>query len=171
MLGAVAVAAVAAGCTNSAETAPNLAVPVSAAKAEGRTPAWWANREIMLPGQIAAEFEAGQQHPGDYEAQVSQRPIAIHGLEHLGATDREVTMVRNQIRRSIRAVRTGDEPPGLCHTTGAVTPTYCNDTVVRVPPAEAPPAADARDRAAAGRGLSQGPAADDGAAEAGGAYH
>jgi len=102
----------------------------------GVTPAWWADPQVMLPGQVAAEsYEAGQRHPGDYEAQVSQRPIAIHGLEHLGATDRGVTMFRNQIRRGIRAVKSGDEPPGLCHTAGAVTPTYCNDTVVRVPPA------------------------------------
>ena len=102
---------------------------------EGVTPAWWADREIMLPGQLAAESrEAGQRHPGAYEAQVSQRPPAIHGLEHLGATDRGVTMFRRQIRRGIRAVKAGGEPPGLC--TGAVTPTYCNDTVVRMPPAE-----------------------------------
>jgi len=56
---------------------------------EGVTPAWWADRAIMLPGQLAADsYEAGQRQPGDYEAQVSQRPIAIHGLEHIGATDR-----------------------------------------------------------------------------------
>jgi hypothetical protein len=104
---------------------------------EGMTPAWWADRDIMLPGQLAAgSYEESQRHPGDYEAQVSQRPIAIHGLEHLGATDRGVSMFRNQIRRGIRAVRAGDEPPGLCHTAGAFTPTYCNDTIVRVPPAE-----------------------------------
>jgi phenylpropionate dioxygenase-like ring-hydroxylating dioxygenase large terminal subunit len=104
---------------------------------EGMTPAWWADRGIMLPGQLAAEsYEESQRHPGDYEAQVSQRPIAIHGLEHLGATDRGVTMFRNQIRRGIRAAKAGDEPPGLCHTAGAVIPTYCNDTIVRVPPAE-----------------------------------
>jgi hypothetical protein len=93
----------------------------------------------MLPGQLAAEsYEQSQRHPGDYEAQVSQRPIAIHGLEHLGATDRGVTMFRNQIRRGIRAVKAGDEPPGLCHTAGAVIPTYCNDTVVCAPAAENP---------------------------------
>ena len=104
---------------------------------EGVTPAWWADRDIMLPGQLAAEtYEAGQRHPADYEAQVSQRPIAIHGLEHLGATDRGVSIFRNQIRRGIRAVRQGDEPRGLCHEAGAVIPTYCNDTIVRVPPAE-----------------------------------
>jgi nitrite reductase/ring-hydroxylating ferredoxin subunit len=104
---------------------------------EGVTPAWWADRNIMLPGQIAADtYEAGQRHPGDYEAQVSQRPIAIHGLEHLGATDRGVSTFRNQIRRGIRAVRAGDHPAGVCRNSGAVVPTYCNDTVVRVPPAE-----------------------------------
>ena len=104
---------------------------------EGVTPAWWADRNIMLPGQLAAEsYEDGQRHPGDYEAQVSQRPIAIHGLEHLGATDRGVSMFRNQIRRGIRAVQAGDGRAGLCRNAGAVTPTYCNDTVVRVPPAE-----------------------------------
>jgi phenylpropionate dioxygenase-like ring-hydroxylating dioxygenase large terminal subunit len=104
---------------------------------EGGTPAWWADRDIMLPGQLAEEsYEESQRHPGDYEAQVSQRPIAIHGLEHLGATDRGVSMFRNQIRRGIRAVKGGDEPHGRCHNAGAIVPTYCNDTIVHAPPAE-----------------------------------
>jgi phenylpropionate dioxygenase-like ring-hydroxylating dioxygenase large terminal subunit len=106
---------------------------------EGATPAWWADRSVMIPGQLSAEsYEAGQRHPGDYEAQVSQRPVAIHGLEHLGATDRGVSMFRNQLRRGIRAVNGGDDPAGLCREAGAVIPTYCNDTIVRVPPAENP---------------------------------
>jgi hypothetical protein len=62
----------------------------------------------------------------------------VHGLEHLGATDRGVSMFRNQIRRGIRTVRAGDEPVGVCRNADAVIPTYCNDTVVRVPPAETP---------------------------------
>jgi phenylpropionate dioxygenase-like ring-hydroxylating dioxygenase large terminal subunit len=104
---------------------------------KGMTPEWWADHDIMLPGQLAAEsYEESQRHPGDYEAQVSQRPIAIHGLEHLGATDRGVSMFRNQIRRGIRAVKAGDEPAGLPQTAGAVIPTYCNDTIVHVPPVE-----------------------------------
>jgi phenylpropionate dioxygenase-like ring-hydroxylating dioxygenase large terminal subunit len=108
-------------------------------ESEGVTPAWWADRDIMLPGQIAADsYEAGQRRPGDYEAQVSQRPIAVHGLEHLSATDRGVSMFRQLIRRGIRAVRDGHAPAGLCREEGAVIPTYCNDTVVRVPPAETP---------------------------------
>lgn len=108
-------------------------------EAEGVTPGWWADRNIMLPGQLAADsYETGQRHPGDYEAQVSQRPIAIHGLEHLGATDRGVTMFRGQIRRGIRAVNAGDEPAGLCRDAAALIPTYCNDTIVRVPAGETP---------------------------------
>ena len=39
------------------------------------TPDWWADRGIMLPGQLAADtYEASQRQPGDFEAQVSQRP-------------------------------------------------------------------------------------------------
>jgi phenylpropionate dioxygenase-like ring-hydroxylating dioxygenase large terminal subunit len=108
-------------------------------ESEGVTPAWWADRDIMLPGQLAADsYEEGQRQPGDYEAQVSQRPIAVHGLEHLGSTDRGVAMFRNQMRRGMRAVQAGDDPAGLCRNAGAVIPTYCNDTIVRVPPAANP---------------------------------
>jgi len=110
----------------------------------------------MLPGQLAADsHEAGQRRPGDFEAQVSQRPIAVHGLEHLGATDRGVTMFRNQIRRGIRAVSAGEDPAGIFRDGGAAIPTYCNDTVVRVPPARTPE----RDRKllrATGRKLAEG---------------
>src|SRR6516225_1690288 len=109
---------------------------------EGVTPMWWADRTIMVPGQLAAEsYEAGQRQPGDYEAQVSQRPIAIHGLEHIGATDRGVMMFRNQTRRGIRAVQADRDPVGLCRDADMVIPTYCNDTVTRMPP-DADPAMD-----------------------------
>jgi nitrite reductase/ring-hydroxylating ferredoxin subunit len=107
------------------------------------TPAWWADRDIMLPGQLAAEsYEEGQLHPGDYEAQVSQRPIAVHGLEHLSETDRGLSMFRNQIRRGIREVAAGRDPMGVFRGNGAVIPTYCNNTVMRIPP----PASEAMDK-------------------------
>ena len=125
------------------------------------TPDWWADRSIMLPGQLGLDtYEESQRHPGDFEAQVSQRPIAVHGLEHLGTTDRGITMFRNQIRRGIRAVKAGHDPDGLFRDGGGVIPTYCNDTVVRVPPAKTPAldkAADARDRETARRELPQTP--------------
>ena len=102
----------------------------------GATPDWWADRDVMLPGQLAADaYEASQRRPGDYEAQVSQRAVAIHGLEHLGATDRGIIMFRQRLRQGIRAVKAGKTPDGPCRDVGAITATYCNDTVVRVPPA------------------------------------
>ena len=119
------------------------------------TPAWWADRDIMLPGQIAADcYEEGQLRPGDYEAQVSQRPIAIHGLEHLSESDRGVSIFRNQIRGGIRAVAAGRDPMGLSRNRGAVIPTFCNNTVMRVPPA-ATPAMDKELMRATGRRLAQ----------------
>jgi phenylpropionate dioxygenase-like ring-hydroxylating dioxygenase large terminal subunit len=120
---------------------------------EGVTPAWWADRS-MVPGQVAADtYESGQRRPGDYEAQVSQRPIAVHGMEHLATTDRGVSMYRKQIRRGIRAVRAGDDPQGLCREPGAVIPTYGNDTVVRAPAAA--PATDKELLRETGRRLAQ----------------
>jgi len=118
-------------------------------------PAWWVDREQMMPGQIAADtYEEGQRHPGDYEAQVSQRPIAIHGLEHLSATDRGVSMFRKQVRRGIHAVRDGRDPEGPRRGPGAVTATYCNNTVVRLP-AAATKAADKKMMRATGMRLAK----------------
>jgi hypothetical protein len=126
---------------------------------EGVTPVWWADRSVMLPGQLAAEsYMEGQRRPGDYEAQVSQRPIAIHGLGHIGATDRGVMMFRNQTRRGIRAVQGGHDPTSLCQNAGVVIPTYCNDTVMHMPPdcgSGDGPSAHARNWAAARGWLSQ----------------
>jgi hypothetical protein len=104
---------------------------------DNEIPGWWSDRNQMLPGQLAAEtYEKGQRNPGDYEAQVSQRPIAVHGLEHLSETDRGVSMFRNQLRRGIRAVRAGRDPAGVCREAGAMVPTYCNNTIVRMPAPE-----------------------------------
>ncbi len=107
---------------------------------DGETPGWWADREQMLPGQIAADsYEEGQRRPGDYEAQVSQRPIALHGLEHLSETDRGVSMFRRLMRRGIRAVRAGNDPAGVLREAVAAIPTYCNNTVMHMPPAASEP--------------------------------
>ncbi|MBV8188006.1 MAG: aromatic ring-hydroxylating dioxygenase subunit alpha, partial [Alphaproteobacteria bacterium] len=93
-----------------------------------------------------------------YEAQVSQRPIAVHGLEHLATTDRGVAMFRKLVRNGIQAVRDGRDPLGLSRG-NAVLPTFCNDTVVHQPPAADPKADPIADRAAmraTGRRLAEG---------------
>jgi nitrite reductase/ring-hydroxylating ferredoxin subunit len=122
---------------------------------DGVTPAWWADRGIMLPGQVAADsYQEGQRRPGDFEAQVSQRPVAVHGLEHLGATDRGITMLRKQLRSGIRAVAAGRDPQGLCRDADGVIATYCNDTIVRLPPANSEPG-DRRAMRETGRRLAR----------------
>ena len=120
------------------------------------SPAWWADRDVMLPAQLPDTdvYEERQRQPGDYEAQVGQRPIAIHGLEHLGTTDRGIIIFRRQLRRGIEAVREGRDPEGVCREAGKIIPTYCNDTVLHLPSAS-PPAEEQRLLQETGRKLAQ----------------
>ncbi len=98
-------------------------------------------------GQSAnRSYEERQRVPGDYDAQVSQRPIAVHALEHLAATDRGVIMLRNLVRRGIQAVRNGEDPEGVSlqadgqndGQADGIVPTYSYDWVRRIPPAPTP---------------------------------
>ena len=78
---------------------------------------------------ITRTYEERQRAPGDYEAQESQRPIAIHALEHLASTDAGVIMVRRLIREGIRAIQRG-EPARQPKSEGAAPiPTYGQITV------------------------------------------
>ena len=85
-----------------------------------------------------ASYEDKQRHPGDNDAQVSQRPIAIHALEHLGATDRGVTMFRRKVREAIRAVQKGEDPSGLLMEEGKLITTCASDMFFRIPSAPTP---------------------------------
>ncbi len=78
------------------------------------------------------DYEEMQQMPGDYEAMIGQRPVAVHAMEHLGAEDRGVTMMRNGLRRRVRMVQQGQEPPELAATSGRTVNTYGGDTLLRV---------------------------------------
>ena len=80
-------------------------------------------------------YEERQRSPGDYDAQVTQRPIAVHAMERLGTTDRGVLLLRRTVREGIRAVQDGNDPKGLIREPGKVTITYANNSVWRVPPA------------------------------------
>ena len=81
----------------------------------------------------ATPYEETQRHPGDYEAQVSQRPIAIHALERLGATDRGITMLRKTLRRGIREVAAGSVPQDQAMEPSEVIETYAHQQLVRIP--------------------------------------
>ena len=84
-----------------------------------------------------------QRFPADYDAQSSQRPIAVHTLENLGSTDRGVIMLRRHLRDGIRAVARGEDPPGIARVEGQVIVTHTQDTVLKIP-ALPDPAADRR---------------------------
>ena len=91
--------------------------------------------KIDFIGQLPDRpYEESQRVPGDYEAQVSQRPIAVHALENLGSTDRGVVMLRNQIRRGVRSVQDGTHQNPLSNNVGGTIPTYCQDTIFTIPP-------------------------------------
>ncbi len=72
-------------------------------------------------------YEEMQRNTGDWEAEVSQRPIAIHALETRGTTDRGVVMLRNHLLRALKS------PPAPTAAVGGITPTYTSNTVVSVP--------------------------------------
>ena len=76
----------------------------------------------------------------DKEAQVSQRPIAVHALEHLGAMDRGVTLVRKLLREGIRALQRGEDPRRAVARDGKAIRTFCRNTVLRIPAADTPEA-------------------------------
>jgi hypothetical protein len=109
-------------------------------------PAWGLTpAQVARPGFGQSEdrpYDARQRFPADYDAQASQRPIAVHALEHLASTDRGVVMLRRIVRDGIRAVQAGQDPWGTHWPEGKVIPTHTQDLVLRLPPA--PDAADDR---------------------------
>jgi hypothetical protein len=66
-------------------------------------------------GKLWAELTEEEHHrmPGDKEAIVSQRPIAIHAGEHLATSDRGVIMTRKMLKTAIDALSRGEDPPGI----------------------------------------------------------
>jgi len=85
-------------------------------------------------------YEERQRVPGDYDAQVSiHGGIARHGLEHLASTDRGIIMMRNMIRRGVRAVQNNGDPRPETARNGKVIATFAHDRVVPgIPPASTP---------------------------------
>ena len=57
--------------------------------------------------------EEHQRFPGDYEAQVGQGAITMHGAEHLSSTDRGVSMVRRLFKQQLEVIDAGGDPIGV----------------------------------------------------------
>jgi len=94
--------------------------------------------KIDFIGQTEHErpYEERQRVPGDFEAIVGQRPIAVHALENHNTGDRGVAMMRKIIRENIRALDAGDDYVTLERAVkvDGVVPTYTQDSVVTISP-------------------------------------
>jgi phenylpropionate dioxygenase-like ring-hydroxylating dioxygenase large terminal subunit len=77
-------------------------------------------------------YEEQQRQPGDYEVQVSQRPIAIHALENRVTSDRGVTRLRRLLRERVRAHSENGQAEHPQLSEAGTVSTYCQDTVFPV---------------------------------------
>jgi tert-butyl alcohol monooxygenase / tert-amyl alcohol desaturase len=94
--------------------------------------------KIDMPGQTAVDdYEAAQRFPGDWEAQASQRPIAVHALEHLGTTDGGVALIRKALRDALhgKAPKAWPEPSPNGIVESKPVNLYTEDTVLKIPAA------------------------------------
>ena len=68
-----------------------------------------------MNGKAWSELSAEEHRrfPGDYEAQVSQGPIAAHSAEHLRTSDRGIALLRRLLRLQLQAVAAGGDPAGI----------------------------------------------------------
>ena len=95
-------------------------------------------RDECGPNSVDFEGQTGnrsyaekQRVPGDWDAQVSQRPIAVHALEHLGSTDGGVAMWRRLLRSAVRGeIDVTVQQP---RADGDPQHTYTHDTVLAIP--------------------------------------
>jgi hypothetical protein len=93
--------------------------------------------KIDMLGQAKVDdYEEAQRFPGDWEAQASQRPIAVHALEHLGTTDGGVALIRRALRDALRgkAPRAWPDPSPDGVVEGKPVNLYTEDTVMKIPP-------------------------------------
>ena len=90
---------------------------------------------VDFVGQTGVERsrEEGRAMPGDYEAQVSQGPITVHAEERLATTDKGVALYRRMLRRAVRELADGTEPPRLRPGPDGRVPTMAGDVIVRAP--------------------------------------
>lgn len=77
-------------------------------------------------------YEEQQRTPGDFEAQIGQRQIAVHDLENKGRSDEGVTRMRRILRRGISDLTQIRQPADKIRGSGLIN-TYTHDTVLRIP--------------------------------------
>jgi phenylpropionate dioxygenase-like ring-hydroxylating dioxygenase large terminal subunit len=90
--------------------------------------------ERIEAGEIANRtLEEKQKSPGDAEAAEGMGLISKHKGEHLMPTDRGVMIYRRRIRKLIKGLREGQDPPQPQKIIGESVRTNGQDTVLRAP--------------------------------------
>jgi phenylpropionate dioxygenase-like ring-hydroxylating dioxygenase large terminal subunit len=85
----------------------------------------WDDMDFLV-GQVGNRgYEEGQRAPGDWEAIVSQRPIAIHALENPMTGDIGVYMNRKLIRNAIRGKNASATPEAMHARANQGLPEHC----------------------------------------------
>jgi phenylpropionate dioxygenase-like ring-hydroxylating dioxygenase large terminal subunit len=95
----------------------------------------WDDMDFLV-GQVGdRSYEEGQRAPGDWEAISSQRPIAIHALEHPMTSDRGVYMNRRIIRNAVRGKAPAATPEAMHARANSGRPTHCytQNTLLDIP--------------------------------------
>jgi len=87
----------------------------------------------FLGGQSGGRsYEEAQRAPGDWEALCSQRPIAVHALEHPATSDVGVYMCRKLLREAVRGKTPADPLHDRLQREGESLPLYAQDSVLWV---------------------------------------
>ncbi len=96
----------------------------------GRADACGIDKIDFLEGQTGhRSYEVAQRAPGDWETLISQRPIAIHTLEHPAKSDVGVYLCRKLLRQVVA----GKVPPYAAARAEDTVPIYAGDSVLSVP--------------------------------------
>lgn len=92
---------------------------------------------IDFYGQTESErgYEQRQRQPGDFEVQVSQRPIAVHQLENLASSDAGVVHLRSLIRKNLRKLSNQTLENRYPQRDNGEVSTFTQDTVWHYPDA------------------------------------
>ena len=90
--------------------------------------------EKIEAGEIMdRSWEEKQKRPGDAEAVEGMGSITAHKGEHLMPTDYGVMIYRRRVRKLIKNLKEGKEPPQPQHKKGDIIRTNGQDTVLRAP--------------------------------------
>jgi phenylpropionate dioxygenase-like ring-hydroxylating dioxygenase large terminal subunit len=90
----------------------------------------------FLEGQCGGRpYEVGQRTPGDWEAIVSQRPVAVHALENPMRSDVGVYMNRKILRQAVRGENPHAQPAAMHERTnaGLENRAYTHNSVLAIP--------------------------------------